>query len=100
MMEFESIPGTPLKVSRIAIGTWAIGGWLWGGTDEAESIGPKFQEPRFGQYLAAVQRLDRLAQERFGKRSFTWPSALCLTKVLPRRCGARAIRTSCKPWTA
>src|SRR5215831_1825976 len=38
MMESESITGTPLKVSRIAIGTWAIGGWLWGGTDEAESI--------------------------------------------------------------
>jgi aryl-alcohol dehydrogenase-like predicted oxidoreductase len=38
MMEFESIPGTKLKISRIAIGTWAIGGWLWGGTDEAESI--------------------------------------------------------------
>jgi hypothetical protein len=28
-----------------------------------------FQEPRFGQYLAAVQRLDRLAEERFGKRA-------------------------------
>jgi aryl-alcohol dehydrogenase-like predicted oxidoreductase len=37
-MEFEDIPGTSLKVSRIAIGTWAIGGWMWGGTDEAESL--------------------------------------------------------------
>jgi aryl-alcohol dehydrogenase-like predicted oxidoreductase len=25
-------------VSRVAIGTWAIGGWMWGGTDETESI--------------------------------------------------------------
>jgi aryl-alcohol dehydrogenase-like predicted oxidoreductase len=32
------IPRTGLKVSRVAIGTWAIGGWMWGGTDEAESI--------------------------------------------------------------
>jgi aryl-alcohol dehydrogenase-like predicted oxidoreductase len=32
------IPGTSLKVSPVAIGTWAIGGWMWGGTDEAESI--------------------------------------------------------------
>ena len=24
--------------SRIALGTWAIGGWMWGGTDEAQSI--------------------------------------------------------------
>jgi len=29
---------TPLKVSRIALGTWAIGGWMWGGTNEDESI--------------------------------------------------------------
>src|SRR5271166_2887274 len=29
----------PLKVSRIALGTWAIGGWMWGGTDEAAAIG-------------------------------------------------------------
>jgi aryl-alcohol dehydrogenase-like predicted oxidoreductase len=37
-MEFAEIPGTALKVSRVAIGTWAIGGWMWGGTNEAESI--------------------------------------------------------------
>src|SRR6202162_2643404 len=37
-MEFFVIPGTPHKVSRVAIGTWAIGGWMWGGTDEAESV--------------------------------------------------------------
>lgn len=29
---------TPFKISRIALGTWAIGGWMWGGSDEAESI--------------------------------------------------------------
>src|SRR5689334_16154191 len=37
-MEFMDIPRTGLKVSRVAIGTWAIGGWMWGGTNEAESI--------------------------------------------------------------
>ncbi len=37
-MEFADIPGTDLNVSRVTIGTWAIGGWMWGGTDEAESI--------------------------------------------------------------
>jgi aryl-alcohol dehydrogenase-like predicted oxidoreductase len=36
--ERSEIPGTSLKVSPVAIGTWAIGGWMWGGTDEAESI--------------------------------------------------------------
>jgi aryl-alcohol dehydrogenase-like predicted oxidoreductase len=29
----------PFKVSRIALGTWAIGGWMWGGTDEHAAIG-------------------------------------------------------------
>src|SRR5919109_4272131 len=37
-MERADIPGTSLKVSRVALGTWAIGGWMWGGTDENESI--------------------------------------------------------------
>nr|WP_024507955.1 aldo/keto reductase [Bradyrhizobium sp. ARR65] len=37
-MECAEIPGTSLQVSRVTIGTWAIGGWMWGGTDEAESI--------------------------------------------------------------
>src|ERR1700682_4974328 len=37
-MEFIKIAGTPLVVSRIGLGTWAIGGSMWGGTDEAQSI--------------------------------------------------------------
>src|SRR5882672_10342300 len=37
-MESIEIAGTPLAVSRIGLGTWAIGGWMWGGTDEAQSI--------------------------------------------------------------
>ena len=27
-----------LTVSRIGLGTWAIGGWMWGGTDDQESV--------------------------------------------------------------
>jgi aryl-alcohol dehydrogenase-like predicted oxidoreductase len=37
-MDLADIPGTSLKVSPVALGTWAIGGWMWGGTDETESI--------------------------------------------------------------
>jgi aryl-alcohol dehydrogenase-like predicted oxidoreductase len=37
-MEFVDIPGTQLRVSRVALGTWAMGGWMWGGTDERESV--------------------------------------------------------------
>jgi len=28
----------PLPISRIGLGTWAIGVWMWGGSNEAESI--------------------------------------------------------------
>jgi len=35
--------------------------------DDLRLSDPKFQEPRFAQYLDAVQRLDELAKERFGK---------------------------------
>ena len=37
-MERETIEGTGLSISRVGLGTWAIGGWMWGGTDEAEAI--------------------------------------------------------------
>jgi aryl-alcohol dehydrogenase-like predicted oxidoreductase len=37
-MEFVQIPKTSLQVSRVALGTWAIGGWMWGGSDEKEAI--------------------------------------------------------------
>jgi aryl-alcohol dehydrogenase-like predicted oxidoreductase len=36
--EFVDIPATSLKVSRVALGTWAMGGWMWGGTDESQSV--------------------------------------------------------------
>jgi aryl-alcohol dehydrogenase-like predicted oxidoreductase len=37
-MEFVTISGTSLKASRIGLGTWAMGGWMWGGSDEEESV--------------------------------------------------------------
>jgi aryl-alcohol dehydrogenase-like predicted oxidoreductase len=37
-MDKISIGRSGLETSRIGLGTWAIGGWMWGGTDEAESI--------------------------------------------------------------
>src|SRR6476620_5061827 len=37
-MEFVDIPGTSIRVSRVALGTWAIGGWMWGGSNENDAI--------------------------------------------------------------
>ena len=36
--------------------------------DDLRKTDPKFQQPRFAQYLAAVQRLDQLAQDHYRKR--------------------------------
>ena len=35
--------------------------------DDVRKLDPKFQQPRYAQYLTAVERLDRFAQENFGK---------------------------------
>ncbi len=37
-MEFVDIPGTSMRVSRVALGTWAIGGWMWGGSNENDAV--------------------------------------------------------------
>ncbi len=37
-METIQIVTLKQRSSRICLGTWAIGGWMWGGTDEQESI--------------------------------------------------------------
>ena len=37
-MEKIAIGKSGLTTSRIGLGTWAMGGWMWGGTDEAQSI--------------------------------------------------------------
>src|SRR5437016_3156071 len=37
-VEYASVPGTDLRISRVGLGTWAIGGWMWGGTNEKDAI--------------------------------------------------------------
>lgn len=37
-METTTIPHLKAKVSRIGLGTWAMGGWMWGGSDSQDSI--------------------------------------------------------------
>jgi aryl-alcohol dehydrogenase-like predicted oxidoreductase len=37
-LEYTQIPGTGLHVSRVALGTWAMGGLMWGGGNDHESI--------------------------------------------------------------
>lgn len=37
-MRFAEIGKSGMKASLIGMGTWATGGWLWGGTDEKEAL--------------------------------------------------------------
>lgn len=38
MIERTQVSDLDFEISRTVLGTWAIGGWQWGGTDEEESI--------------------------------------------------------------
>jgi aryl-alcohol dehydrogenase-like predicted oxidoreductase len=38
VMQMRQVGSSDVKVSPVIFGAWAIGGWMWGGTDEAESI--------------------------------------------------------------
>lgn len=37
-MEYRKLGKSDIKVSEIAFGAWAIGGWLWGGADANDAI--------------------------------------------------------------
>lgn len=37
-MQTRKFGNTDINVTPVGLGTWAIGGWMWGGTDEAQSI--------------------------------------------------------------
>lgn len=37
-MEYMQIKGLNREVSRIGLGAWSIGGWMWGGTDEQDAL--------------------------------------------------------------
>jgi len=37
-METIGIGNSGVTASRVGLGTWAIGGWMWGGTEESEAV--------------------------------------------------------------
>lgn len=37
-MDTVRFADTDIQVTPVGLGTWAIGGWMWGGTDEKQSI--------------------------------------------------------------
>jgi aryl-alcohol dehydrogenase-like predicted oxidoreductase len=37
-MEYRKLGSSDVSVSSVVLGTWAIGGWMWGGTDDDNAI--------------------------------------------------------------
>jgi len=37
-MQYRPLGGSGIKASVVGMGTWAIGGWMWGGTDEGAAV--------------------------------------------------------------
>ena len=74
-MEFVDIPGTSMRVSRVALGTWAIGGWMWGGSNENDAIS--------AIHAALRARLD-LARPRPAAAPRGQPSGSTLVAGAPR----------------
>ncbi|TYP94756.1 putative oxidoreductase [Fodinibius salinus] len=38
-MEFRQVSDLNFNISRVTLGTWAIGGWMWGGSDDQLAVG-------------------------------------------------------------
>ncbi len=37
-MEYRTLGQTDIKISELAFGAWAIGGWMWGGADSKDAV--------------------------------------------------------------
>lgn len=37
-MEYKKLGKSGIDASVIALGTWVMGGWMWGGADEKDSV--------------------------------------------------------------
>ena len=38
-MEYQKLGSSDVAVSRITFGSWAAGGWMWGGTEQNDAVG-------------------------------------------------------------
>lgn len=61
-MEYVAIEPIKQQISRIGLGTWAIGGWMWGGTEERRSI-----DTILAAFAHGINFIDTAAVYGFGR---------------------------------
>jgi aryl-alcohol dehydrogenase-like predicted oxidoreductase len=61
-MEYRKLGNSDVKVTPIAFGAWAIGGWMWGGSEEKEAI-----SAIHAAYDAGITTIDTAPVYGFGK---------------------------------
>lgn len=47
-MEYQKLGGSDVYVSRVTFGSWAAGGWMWGGTEQNDAVGAIHVSYEFG----------------------------------------------------
>ena len=67
-MEYAKMNGLNRDASRIGLGTWSIGGFMWGGTDEQEALAtiqltPIVDVDGWKLDLAALKAIDEIVRD-------------------------------------
>lgn len=96
-MDQRQLGASSLYVSPIILGTWAIGGWMWGGTDEKEAI-----RAIHASIDAGVNTIDTAAIYGFGKSEQIVGKAIKGRRdevVIATKCGMRwDTNEGSEPW--
>src|SRR4051812_24080502 len=61
-MELRNLGNSDVKVTPIAFGAWAIGGWMWGGAEERDAL-----KAIRASYDAGITTIDTAPVYGFGK---------------------------------
>jgi len=51
-MDFVTLSGTTLQASRVGLGTWAMGGWMWGAPTSGSRSGRALDAGPAGRHRA------------------------------------------------
>ncbi len=97
-MEHRQLGSSHLYVSPITLGTWAIGGWMWGGTDERKAM-----EAIRASIDAGITTIDTAAIYGFGLSEKIVGKAIKGRRdgvIIATKCGLRwDSNEGSEPWT-